>query len=99
MASARRHDRLAADLHNRVLTEVERRWSELLVVDLSDAISYRAAELVELHPLSGMDALQLATAVELRASLGARLYLATWDRRLWQAARAEGFDVLPKSAP
>ena len=62
------------------------------VVEISAEIADHAAGLAVAHPLSGADALHLATALALRES---ELVVATWDRRLAVAALAEGLAVMP----
>lgn len=63
------------------------------VVEISAEIADHAAGLAVAHPLSGADAVHLATALALRDG---ELVLATWDRRLAAAAVAEGLSVVPR---
>jgi predicted nucleic acid-binding protein len=62
------------------------------VVALSDRILERAAGPMP-TVIGSLDALHLATALELARGLGARLVLATHDAQLARAARASGLDV------
>jgi hypothetical protein len=62
------------------------------VVEISAGIADHAAALAVTHPLSGADAVHLATALALREG---ELVLASWDRRLAAAATAEGLPVVP----
>lgn len=62
------------------------------VVELSAEIADHAAGLAVAHPLSGADAVHLATALALGDG---EVVLATWDRRLAAAAAAEGLSVVP----
>ena len=76
-----------------------REWRRYLaaldVVELTAQIADRAAILAAAHPLSGADAVQLATAVVLE---GSDFVVVTWDRRLAAAASAEGLNVVPAAA-
>jgi hypothetical protein len=62
------------------------------VVEVSAEIADHAAGLAVAHPLSGADAVHLATILALRDH---DLIVATWDRRLATAAAAEGLSVVP----
>lgn len=77
----------------RVAHDEWRRYHDaLLFMEVSAEIADRAAVLVVGHPLSGADAVHLATALALRE---VEPVLATWDRRLASAAVAEGLAVVP----
>lgn len=73
-----------------------REWLRYLValdvVEISAGIAGHAADLAVSHPLSGADAVHLATALALRDG---ELIVASWDRRLAAAASAEGLSVVP----
>lgn len=76
--------------------EWRRYLAALDVVELTPALGDRAANLAAAHPLSGADAVHLATALALALALrDSALVVATWDRRLASAASAEGLDVVP----
>lgn len=82
------------------VARLDKDWLNVAVVPVAEATVRLAGSLADRHALSGSDAIQLASASEIRTDLSRKSPLfATWDRRLWQAARAEGFDVLPESAP
>lgn len=66
-------------------------WPALYVVELSEAVSTRAAELVARHPLRGGDAVHLASALLLAPDV----VMAVWDEHVAAAATAEGLTVLP----
>lgn len=61
------------------------------MVQAHECITVPAGELAYLHGLSGLDAIQLASAV----ALGPALVFAAWDGRLRNAALAEGLAVAP----
>ncbi len=66
-------------------------WVE---VQPSNAVRRQAVRVVRLHPLRAGDALQLAAAIEWAGSPPSG-ELVTFDARLREAARLEGFTVLP----
>ncbi|MSR07525.1 MAG: PIN domain-containing protein [Gemmatimonadetes bacterium] len=59
----------------------------------------RAERLVRIHPLRAADALQLAAALVWVEDQPRRRELVTLDARLAEAARQEGFVVLPEALP
>lgn len=70
---------------------LETAWSEVSQVD---AVRTRARRLLESHPLRAADALQLAAALIAVEDRPAALPFVTYDDRLAEAARREGFPVL-----
>ncbi len=68
-----------------------RRYVSMISIDPS--VIALAEDLAGRHPLSGADALHLASA--LTTNFGNLIFL-TWDRRLHQAAHAEGLTVAPR---
>lgn len=73
------------------LARLEGAWSE---VTHSDAVRGRARRLLETHPLSAADALQLGAALVAVEENSSRIELVTFDTRLADAAEREGFVVL-----
>jgi predicted nucleic acid-binding protein len=69
-----------------------REWPAFGVIEVDERLAEHAAALTLRHDLRSLDALHLAAALILpRTGLG----VATWDRRLHVAARAEGLQLLP----
>ena len=68
-------------------------WPSFGVVSVDDANVMLAAELVSQFPLSGADAVQLATALSTEAET--KVTFVTWDRRQARAASDLGFTVQP----
>jgi len=64
-------------------------WGAVQTLDVDQRLSARAGELAGRHLLRGMDALHLATALEI-ASPDLAVAFATFDRTLARAAAAEG---------
>ena len=98
-AALGRNDRLRGSDPNALrgqVAELDAQWREFLLLPVSD----RAAGRIALeHGLRGMDAVQLAAALALRAGIaeqapGAVVVFAAFDRRLLEAAEREGFATL-----
>jgi predicted nucleic acid-binding protein len=68
-------------------------WSAFGIVEVDQRLVERAAQLTVATELRSLDAIHLAAALLLPRD---DLVLATWDRRLHSAARAEGVDALPE---
>lgn len=75
----------------REILEAWPQWSEVTAVDL---VRRHAERLVEAHPLSAADALQLGAAMVAADEDPASLDFATLDRAQADAADREGFRVL-----
>jgi predicted nucleic acid-binding protein len=79
-----------------VLATLDEQWSEFFVLPVPERES---GQIALKHGLRGMDAVQLATAIELRAfayahAHAADVVVASYDRRLLEAAEREGFATL-----
>jgi predicted nucleic acid-binding protein len=82
----------AADERN-ALSVLERLTATWIVVAASDAVRERALRLVRIHPLRAADALQLAAALAWAEDEPRTRQLVTFDARLAEGARLEGFTV------
>jgi predicted nucleic acid-binding protein len=89
---AHREGRIGRRRLGRALAELHEAWSDLVAVLVDAALAGSAAALAGAHELRGQDAIHLASALRLADS---ELVLATWDRRLRQAALDEGVAVAP----
>lgn len=67
-------------------------WPAFGVVEVDQQLVQTAGSLAVRHQLRSLDALHLAAALVLPRN---GLVVATWDRRLYQAAGAEGIARLP----
>lgn len=83
-----RAERRASD----VLDMVRR---EAVEIEPSSAVRERALRVLALHPLRAADALQLAAALEWCGGRPSGSAFVCLDGRLSEAARREGFEVLP----
>lgn len=73
------------------LDTLRKAWVEVLP---TEQLRDHAARLLRTHPLRAADALQLAAALVWAGTPPQGAGLVTFDRRLAQAARSEGFEVL-----
>mgnify|MGYP001565010529 CR=1 FL=1 len=89
IARASRSSRVDATPAVRSLDQV---WASLHTLDVDLRLSERAGHLASRHLLRGMDALHLASALELTDE-ALTVALATFDRALAAAARAEGLET------
>lgn len=78
--------------------QAEIMWARVTPVRVSSAVVRLAGALAESHALRALDAIHLASAVQLRERSGTAPVFVTFDRRLAAAARAEGLRVLPAGA-
>ncbi len=74
------------------LAPLEHEWVE---VEPSPSLRDLAGRLTRLHPLSAADAFQLAAALTWCRHRPDHHHLITYDQRLSDAAKLEGFKVLP----
>lgn len=88
LARHRREGALSAAELRRTVRELDREWGTYNVIDLTDLLVRSAGALAERHALRGYDAVQLAAALDLRAS-GATVEFCAFDTRLNHAARRE----------
>jgi predicted nucleic acid-binding protein len=87
---------LAAGPASRVLRHFRTEWRSVTVVEVDQELVERAAVLAVEDDLRTLDSMHLASALLLAED---SLTLATWDQRLWTAARKRGIDVLPDVLP
>ena len=71
-------------------------WALFDIIDLTQEVVARAADLVGGAGLRSLDAVHLSSA--LIVPRGDMLF-ATWDRRLWRAARDRDLRLLPAEEP
>lgn len=77
------------------LDEIGRGWSEILP---SEPVRSTARRLLRVHALRAADALQLSAALLAAEGRPETLALVTLDDRLRDAARREGFRVVPRDS-
>jgi len=96
VARRRRDGHLSAPAERRarrVLAVLAAAWSEVLP---SEPLRLRSERLLAVHSLRAADAFQLAAALLWSRGDTARHALVSFDDRLREAARREGFEVVPE---
>ncbi|GAB96230.1 hypothetical protein BJY21_004430 [Kineosphaera limosa] len=91
LAAARRQSRISEDEHAEAWANFVGMWSELNVVEVSEALATDAANLASSLALRGYDAMHCASAVKLQA---ADLVAAAGDAQLLAAWQASGIAVI-----
>lgn len=75
-----------------------RLWPDLGRLEITSSLLHEAENAVWTHRLRGFDGIHLASGKSLSRRIG-DLRFATFDRRLWRAARDEGLAVWPPELP
>jgi predicted nucleic acid-binding protein len=89
----RREGTLSESVARSILRAFRQDWSSYLRVPVHEGAITRGAALIERHKLRTLDALHLASALQLREELGEAIALIAADGDLLKAAAAEGFVV------
>jgi predicted nucleic acid-binding protein len=76
-----------------------REWPLFIRVQATEPVMARADILAWEQNLRGYDAVHLASALLWQEGLGESITLATFDRQLWDAARAQGLAAFPTNWP
>ena len=76
--------------------ELERSWPALFVIEVDESMAHRAGELALRHRLRGMDAIHVASALEIAGESRETLSFVSWDRDQREAARKEGLALVPE---
>jgi predicted nucleic acid-binding protein len=74
-------------------------WESLVRLQMTEVLMSRAASLAWDHGLRGYDAAHLVSALFWQEMLGAPVTVASYDRQLWEAAKANGLIAWPESLP
>ena len=85
---------LTAEVYRDSLQDFERDWRTYLKIPKSTRLLTVAGDLADNHGLTGSDAVQLASAVNLRSEALEEVQFSVADNRLKTAAIAEGFVVV-----
>lgn len=93
LARLERERRIGAAGFSMLSQQIDANWSGYWTIELSRSIIRRAAALARRHTLRGYDAVQLASALELRVD-DTELEFLSFDVRLNAAARREKLSVL-----
>jgi predicted nucleic acid-binding protein len=101
LAAARRDRRLArsgvtldGSAYSTAIAAFDSDWSHFIRIRLTNRMIKAAAVLAERHALTGADAVQLSSALELVRQTYEQVKFSVADQRLKAAAINEGFEVL-----
>ena len=91
--SRSRGERLSGDeAHRQAVERWDDSWESIRPVPLTDELAQAAGRCAATHGLSGADAVHLASALAIGRD---HVVMAVFDRRLHQAAQAEGLATVP----
>jgi predicted nucleic acid-binding protein len=90
-----REGALAASGLQEAVKEIETFWPRVNVVTLVESVKSRAKRLLGVHALRAADALQLGAALAVTTDDPRGFGFVSLDSRLTDAARKEGFAILP----
>jgi len=91
--SRSRGERLTSDVaHRQAIERWDDSWDSIRPVPLTEELARAAGNLATTHGLSGADAVHLASALAIGRE---HVVMTVFDRRLHQAAQAEGLATVP----
>jgi predicted nucleic acid-binding protein len=99
LAKAVRVGTLSRDEAASALQVFRSEWPNLVRVQPTEMLIARADALAWELGLRGYDAVQLASALSWQDGLSDRVMMATFDRKLWQAAQRSGLIPFPDDLP
>lgn len=99
LAKASRMNVVQPDDARAALATFEAEWASLVRVQVTEMLLVRASTLAWDQGLRGYDSVHLAAALFWQDMVGERVVMATYDRQLWEAARATGLDAWPERLP
>ena len=77
----------------------DRGWPDLVRTRVTERLVLHASELAWVHGLRGYDAVHLASAAAWQQALGRNVTVASFDKALWEAARAISLGAFPGDLP
>ena len=95
LAKAARMNWLTREAAVKAVQSFRAEWSDVIGVEITEAVVARADTLAWDHGLRGYDAVHLACALLWQEAIGETITLATFDRQLWDAAQQVGLGVWP----
>jgi uncharacterized protein len=98
-ARKRRENQISEGLLARILQRLADFRVDWTVAEPTPQLVTLAQRIVARHGLRAADAIQLASAIGSSSFEGAQPHMVCLDRRLTQAAMAEGFRILPPLLP
>jgi predicted nucleic acid-binding protein len=91
--------RVDKPLFESVVSTFQTDWSSFIIVEVDNRLNETIHKVIANHGLRGFDAIHLASALAIGSVVADHFLFACYDERLAQAARAEGLETLPSSAP
>ena len=95
LAKAARMNWLTREAAVKAVQSFRAQWSDIIGVEITEAVVARADTLAWDHGLRGYDAVHLACALLWQETIGEPITLATFDRPLWDAAQRVGLGAWP----
>jgi predicted nucleic acid-binding protein len=95
LAKAARMNWLTREAAVKAVQSFRAQWSDIIGVEITEAVIAKADTLAWDHGLRGYDAAHLACALLWQEAMGEPITLATFDRQLWDAAQQVGLGVWP----
>ncbi|HLF26897.1 MAG TPA: type II toxin-antitoxin system VapC family toxin [Anaerolineae bacterium] len=95
LAKAARMNWLTREAAVKAVQSFRAQWSDIIGVEITEAVVAKADTLAWDHGLRGYDAVHLACALLWQEAIGEPITLATFDRQLWDAAHQVGLEVWP----
>lgn len=90
IARRAREGDVSLEAKEELLSTLEADWEHYAVVAVSNPLCRLAAELCDRHPLRGVDALHLASALTVKVQSGQPVMFLCFDEKLRSAAHEEG---------
>ena len=90
-----RERRLSRRDYRRTIQELQSDWDRYLLLEVTNDLIRRAADLAAIHPLRAHDAMHLASAKVLQERLQGPIFFACWDSNLSAGAKREGLSLVP----
>jgi predicted nucleic acid-binding protein len=94
-ARRRREGRLSRGDYRRTIQDLQSDWEHYLLLEVTNDIIRRAADLTASHPLRAYDAIHLASAKALQERVRGPVLFACWDSHLAAGAKNEGLSLVP----
>jgi predicted nucleic acid-binding protein len=93
LARAWRESRIGKQDLRHAVTGLNEDWERFLVLEVTSDLARRAGNLAEKCGLRAYDALQLASALILKGSIGAEVSFLSFDENLSRAAKSAGLNI------
>lgn len=88
-----REEELNKEEWGQIVKDLERDWESYFIIEVSEAVTKLAVDLINRHPLRGFDAIHLASGLLLKRRTKLNVSFSCFDKTLKEAAGAEGLSV------